>query len=430
VSQRIRVLRELGEELERTVATVPPGRREHRARSRIRRPRHVRPAGVIGLAMAVLVVAVVVIAAVSLVHPAHHDATQQRVTQPSPAGASRHQMIQILGVLRQPQTKAGRAFAKRFARRNDGPIMGRQGTVDVPLVRYATTTSWGQRIFLVPFRPPSPSAIARLKRRYPKLGPRFFAGSAREETLSVFSRGGGAGGATVAGIEAHGMGEIEGAGHSFAGGSTQERRITVVPDGVAKVDFVFPRQPNGPEYGSKTYARVLKVTASVHNNVAAVQVNRECCGSGAMIWYAADGHVIKRIGSLAAAHRVTAPPKPGPQTPQSRAAESDPSTPNHVWVTPTVGGASTRFKIHFRVLLNGADYQYRFSGTSCPKFTFTGGTGKPNVLRGDLWSDSVGAVTGQALCPGTYHVAVTVFDRSGSPPHPVGPFGTATFTVR
>jgi hypothetical protein len=432
VNQRIRVLRELGEEFDRAVRTAPPERAERRLRSRIGWPRHIRPFGLIGPALAVLVVAAVVIAAVSLVHPGRRHATQQRVTQPSPANVSRQQLVQILGVLRQPQSEAARAFARSLAKRDGGLIGAGQGTVDIPLVRYATTTPWGQQIFLVPIKSPTASQIAKLKRRYPNISPRFFDGHARGETLSVASHGSSAGGATVALIKTHGVDETEGAGRSFAGGSAEERRITVVPDGVAKVEYVFPRQPEGNQYAGKTYAKVLKVTAAVHNNVAAVQVDRECCGGGAMIWYAADGHVIRRIGSLATAKRVTASPKPGPQTPQSKAAQRDPSTPNHIWVTPAVGGPHTRFKIHFRVLLNGADYSYRFSGASCPKFTFPGGIGKPNALRGDLFSDSVSAVMGQALCPGTYHVAVTVMDlgRSGNLRHPAGPFGIATFTVR
>lgn len=101
-------------------------------------------------------------------------------------------------------------------------------------------------------------------------------------------------------------------------------------------------------------------------------------------------------------------------------------------MTPTIGGPHTKFKIHFRVLLNGADYNYRFTGTRCPRFTFPGGTGNPNALRGDLWSDPISAATGQTLCPGTYHVGVSVMDfgRFRGFRRPAQPFGTTTFTVR
>jgi hypothetical protein len=206
-----------------------------------------------------------------------------------------------------------------------------------------------------------------------------------------------------------------------------------VPDGVAKVTFMLARQPNGNDYGAPTYTHPLGVTVPVHDNVAAAQVDRECCsGRPPMIWYAANGQVIKRIGDFAKVNRVNAAPKPGPQTSLSRAAQRDPSTPNRVWVTPSVGTPHTTFKVHFRILLNGAGYRYRFTGTRCPRYTFPGGTGKPNALRGGLWSDPVRAVTGQALCPGTYHVAVSVMDlgRFGNLKPTVKPFGAATFTVR
>ncbi len=63
----------------------------------------------------------------------------------------------------------------------------------------------------------------------------------------VFSAGGfgGAGDATM--IEQGRAIGTEGAGRSFAGGSTATRITVVVPDGVAKVKFVIParRIPDG-----------------------------------------------------------------------------------------------------------------------------------------------------------------------------------------
>jgi hypothetical protein len=207
----------------------------------------------------------------------------------------------------------------------------------------------------------------------------------------------------------------------------------IVPDGVARVVFVLPRQPGGGSPGAPVYRRILKVSAPVHNNVAAVQVNRECCGGQlAMIWYGADGHVVKRIGNLAALNRVLPAPKPGPETPESRAAERDPSTPNRVRVTPATGNQHAKYAVHFRLLLNDADYRYTFSGTSCPQITHPGGGGGgTGDLRGRIWSDNLQAVQGQMWCPGTYHVSVSVMDlgRYGNLKHPAKPFGTATFVV-
>jgi hypothetical protein len=123
---------------------------------------------------------------------------------------------------------------------------------------------------------------------------------------------------------------------------------------------------------------------------------------------------------------------PGPETPLSRAAERDPSTPNRVWVTPSTGGPDTTFVLHFRVLLNDADYNYQLSGTHCPAITANGGGGGGSTdLRGRIWSDGLDAVAGQTWCRGTYHLSATVMDlgRYGMLEYPAKPFGTATFTV-
>jgi hypothetical protein len=54
-----------------------------------------------------------------------------------------------------------------------------------------------------------------------------------------------------------------------------------------------------------------------------------------------------------------------------------------------------------------------------------GDGGGTNDLRGRIWSDQVGAVAGQAWCPGTYHLSVAIMGRREA-----RAFGTATFTVR
>jgi hypothetical protein len=130
---------------------------------------------------------------------------------------------------------------------------------------------------------------------------------------------------------------------------------------------------------------------------------------------------------------VIALPRPAPETPLSRAAERNPSTPNPVWVTPRTGGPYANFKVHFRVLLNDADYSYQLTGTRCQGITLNGGDGGgTNDVRGRIWSDFVDAAAGQSWCPGTYHLSVTIMDlgRSGMLKHPAKPFGSAMFTVR
>jgi hypothetical protein len=215
----------------------------------------------------------------------------------------------------------------------------------------------------------------------------------------------------------------------------QMRLVYVVPDGVATVAFVFPRQgwPHTPIYASP-----LVVNVPVRDNIAAVQTDRPCCwvSGPAMIWRGPDGNVIKRIGDLAAAYRVHVP---GPETALSRAAERNPSTPNPVSVNPSDGGRNTIFSIHFQVLLNNAGYRHSTTGpdqAGCyGARNLTGDSGNAgggyDYLRGATYSFRIGVSRGKGLCPGTYHfsVAVTSLGRNKLK-HPGSPFGTATFTVR
>lgn len=381
-----------------------------------------------GLGPAAAVALTLLIGAGALILLGAHKRAPSTTTPSTTAVPGREQLIDIISVLRRPQTKADRE-APILSRALMGGILAR-GTPDVPLVRYATTTPWGEKLYFVPMKPPTAKPLAQLHLPAGVIS-RL---RTRGETLGVFSARGGGGGGTAADIEAGYGWQTEGAGRSFAGGSTETRIILVVPDGVAKVAFVLPRQSSPGQPGAPIYRHALTVTVPVHDNVAAVQVDRQCCqGRAPMIWYAADGHVVRRVGNPAAANRVIPAPAPGPETAQSRAAERDPSTPNRVWVTPSVGGPHTDFKVHFRVLLNDADYSYRLSGTSCPAITLNGGDGGgTNDLRGRIWSDFVDAAAGQAWCPGTYHLSVTIMDlgRSGQLKHPAKPFGSATFTVR
>jgi hypothetical protein len=355
--------------------------------------------------------------------------TGRRSSSPGSDQSGRQRLIDILAVLRRPQTKAD--LALNILPRLSGRGLG--GAPDLPLVRFATTTPWGEKLYLVPMKP---ATVKQLESVFGGRAPaRLIARwRARGETLGVFSSQGGGGGGDAASIEAgHGM-QTDGAGRSFAGGSTQTRFILVVPDGVAQVKFVLPRQPQPGVPGAPIYQHSSTVTAPVSDNVVAVQVDREFDGGvPPMIWYAANGQVIKRIGNFTTVNRVIPPPKPGPETPLSRAAERDPSTPNPVWVTPAVGGPHANFMLHFRVLLNDADYSYRLTGTRCPAITVNGGDGGGDALglRGRIWSDAVDAIHGQTWCPGTYHLSATVMDlgRYGNLKHPAKPFGTATFTV-
>jgi hypothetical protein len=377
----------------------------------------------------------VAVALGALVSLRGHPTSSSPKTTPAATIPGRQELIDVLGVLRRPQTYADlhSPWIQRFLQ-GPFPILAGQGTPDLPLIRRVGVTPWGSGVVLIPEEPLTSSSRVALQRRFPNLlAGRFVRPRRTGEGVMLDVDSGGGCCATAADIESRGMVDTDGAGISFAGGSTQTRLTALVPDGVATVEFALPRQPNPGDPGAPIYPSALTVRAPVHDNVAAVQVDRECCGANVpMIWLAADGHVIKTIGDPAAASQVVAPPQPAPETALSRAAERDPSTPNRVWVTPSVGGPHADFSVHFWLLLNDADYRYAVSGTSCPQHAFPGGGGGgTGDLRGRLWSDSLTAVQGQPLCPGTYHVSVTVFDlgRFGYLKHPARPFGTATFTV-
>jgi hypothetical protein len=359
-----------------------------------------------GVVAVLVVIAVAAVALFGIQHrpPGHSAAT--------PAVSGREQLIGILGVLRRAQTPAD-LHSPGITR-----LLSRQGSgADVALIRRAATTPWGDGVFVIPIKP----AASQLR---------------SGERIDLEAGSGGACCAPAADIQAgHDM-VSQGAGRSFAGGSTGARLVLLVPDGVAKVQFLLPRQPSRNSPGSPIYAKALRVIVPVHGNIAAVQVKRECCaGAVPMIWYGPGGQVIKRIGNPATVNRVLAPAKPGPQTAQSRAAQRDPSTPNRVWVTPATGNQHAKYAVHFRLLLNDADYHFEMSGTSCPQITVAGGGGGgggDGDLRGRILSYDLDAVTGQTWCPGTYRISVRVMDlgRFGNLKHPAHPFGSATFTVR
>jgi hypothetical protein len=373
-----------------------------------------------GLGLSGLVVVGVVAVALST----HEAGKGTSATTPS-----RQRLVDILGVLRRPQTKADLSLPY-LSRVAQGPLSALRGTPDQALVRLATVTPWGEKVFLVPFKPPTAAELAR----YPRLAPLIARRSNRGETISLFAGNGGAGAETADQVEAGFLSMSQGAGRTFAGGATASRIFFAVPDGVAKVAFVFPRQasPQGP-----IYPHTLTVTAVVHGNVAAVQVDREAGGAPPrIIWYAADGRVIKRIGNFAAANRIVRSPKPAPETPLSRAAERNPATPNQVRVLPRTGGADSAFTVKFRVLLNDADYTYIVSGPTRPgcfgaRGLSTSHGGGANDIRGSLYGHTFRAAPGERWCVGTYRVQVSVMDlgRYGPLRHPAAPFGTTTFTV-
>jgi hypothetical protein len=183
----------------------------------------------------------------------------------------REQLIDVLAVLRRPQTSAD-------LHSGDIPAILRRGStpfsrsVDTRLVRRAGVTAWGAPLLLIPFLP----ATAAQRRRS------SFARTAESKLEGIWiNSGGGSCCYTAANVEA-GNAMNEGGVGSLITGKHQTRLIMLVPDGVARVEF-------------RWHSPRLDVTARVHDNVASVAANRPCChGIERTIWYSADGRVIRQ----------------------------------------------------------------------------------------------------------------------------------------
>jgi hypothetical protein len=109
----------------------------------------------------------------------------------------RAQLIDILGVLRRPQTAADLPPAlSRFI----GLPLHPAGRPDLPLVRYTTTTPWREKLYFVPMKPYAAAQIEGVARQQHLPTTAFL--HYRRESLSVISSEGGGGAGDAAGIEA------------------------------------------------------------------------------------------------------------------------------------------------------------------------------------------------------------------------------------
>jgi hypothetical protein len=276
-----------------------------------------RPRGrrtVLALATAIPVAAVVV--AIALLghsgrgQPDAANLAPPVAVQPSPAvKAAVGALTSILGVLRRSQTASdlNPALIRQLRQEyHDGKYAtlhaGLDGLPVLSLMRLATVTPWGQRIYVVPFLPPTPAQKHRLPRTdrssgniptsatvaiYPMSG----------DTITYFF-GTAADPAYINGGRALGNGAYDTKLYNHP-----RQVIMVVPDGVSKVALWaptgavanHPKHPTTP--GSKP------VVVSVHNNVAAFIAPRTFerphldpfSSPGQEIWYGPSGDVVKRI---------------------------------------------------------------------------------------------------------------------------------------
>ena len=180
--------------------------------------------GVLLGVLATAVTVAVALAAIVLLGHGHPRQSTNRHPQPS---AQARELTSILGVLRRPQTTADRDPAlirelRRGAR--DKYSLAIDGRPVLPLVRVATITPWGQRIYVVPFLAPTDQAKRRLPRRDQ--------GAAVASTAALTTYPVTAGNGVPAEIEG---GRDVGNGDYAHGEKPGSRWVMVVPDGVAKV---------------------------------------------------------------------------------------------------------------------------------------------------------------------------------------------------
>ena len=385
---------------------------------------------------------------------------------PNPRQASSQPLSSVLGVLRGP-TITPKGLLKTQVRDDSwGANLALYSQV-VPRVHFATLAPWGAGVYVVEppidgapqtghSRPPASLVEQQIRGDPTARNGLVISGPAPGDPNPQFY-----GSLSTAAVEAGRALFVQSqSSPSYQGRDTGsgERLLAVVPDGVARVTFILPRQPL-PIYGAPVYKRVERITVRVHNNVAVAFVNRPCCWrtsstlnsdvgpagpyGTAMVWLDRYGQVLRTAGDVAHTSTVVAMPTPGPETPLSRAAERNLATPNPIEVTPAVGGRTTVFRLHFRALLNGAQYSITSSMiASAPHFDYqhtpcvhspSDGLGEyPNLVRGAALNTALSHPS-NPICPGTYRVTVAV-GNLGFPgdyrPGTARPFGAATVVVR
>jgi hypothetical protein len=244
-----------------------------------------RQLGSVAAVALVLLTVIVTVGAIVLV--GRHSHASPSSTRPA-GGSSRAALISLLDVLRRPQTRADlnspQLSELEHSASGNTPL---RGPVDLPLVRLAGWTPWGQKIFLVPFKPPTPiqadrprDALGLLNRVARHEGERLEIVSPGLVPLPVSDFG-----ATAGQIERQGVlaEATRACGHAESCLGVL-RFVGVVPSVVARVTVSFG----------------TTVAAAVHQNIFAVQL-RVPTGDGEatgpyFTWYSNSGRVIKRIG--------------------------------------------------------------------------------------------------------------------------------------
>jgi hypothetical protein len=190
-------------------------------------------------------------------------------------------VVGIVAVLRRPQARSDldRRVLEQISLASGSRARAWWGTPVRSLIRLATVTPWGDKVFLVAFRPPSRASFERVLAR---LG---FSPAVRRRDLKRLAWRGYAVGMVVLGEGGSccdSVASIEAGAAAFESGPSPNTVVLVVPDGVAKV----------------TVQLHPLVRAIVRNNIAAFVVQQpvENLSLGKMVWYGPTGAIVKRIG--------------------------------------------------------------------------------------------------------------------------------------
>jgi len=439
-------------------------------RTAARRARHV-PAAV-APTISIVVALAIALAAVLLLRPAHHHPA------PTNAGASERQLLAQYAILRRPQTQADLAEAgpapsvnreTRFSGSGGrGPgrgtfhytvrLTGLPRYHDIPgLTRVVHVGGVTVSLFVEDLLPShqlpkaivtgnDPKAAARavtrqqlelrLRAANERAGYSLWARVGRSGLAQLIAPGpsyGHARGGRL-GVPTAALWEVATASLPGPGG----RIVAIVPDTVARVSWTWPR-----EFVSQalSYKPSVTIAATAVNNVAVAMAparfsSVEQVDPETVVRYDQSGRVIAHAtdpSNSASVYLETTwdATTPGPETPRSRRAERDPSTPN-----PVVTGSARQFFFH--VLLNNRTYFLRVTGgphsgcvktnpqdPSGPGYGAALHPGAEPTARGDTYLG--GSPPGIISCPGIYRLSISVLNAHSQP---YRPFGSATFVVR
>jgi hypothetical protein len=240
----------------------------------VHRRRWQRGGGVLALSLSVVVVVVIVAGALVTI-----GGSRQPRGAATSTGSGVPALLAKLSVLHGPQTAAARAWDTRASRHAAGPL----GRPRIRRLTRAVPVSGGAMVYLV---------VSRTGSSY---------------GLGIVERDANGDGTGTCCLTAHDLTRPRGP-EVESGYLPGDRHIVyyeVVPDGVARVRWEFPRDPiyagGGP---IPQFRHALTVTVTVHDNVAAISIPERGYPTHET-WLGADGHALASVALSTGAVRST-----------------------------------------------------------------------------------------------------------------------------